>query len=289
MKEQLYLIPAEFDLTIAMVADLHARDGLEVVQLLKKHKPDLITIPGDFVQKKRPQENGKILDIPIVAFQKSVVPFLMSCSDIAPTFVSLGNHEAVLDEDDLRLVESTGVIVLDNTFQRISDEVVIGGLTAGHVINYRDYKASWIRTYGRTERYPSRSTGEMPNWFDVEAKWLEDFEQQDGYKILLNHHPEYWSLRDPYLSEYKIDLVLAGHAHGGQIRLFNRGLYAPGQGFFPKYTKGVFTGKYGRLVVSAGLCNTSGIFPRILNPTEVVYVKMCNNMCLDAGPRNYLV
>ena len=276
MKEQIYRIPAEFDLTIAVVADLHARKGSEIIQSLKNHKPDLITIPGDFVQKKRPQENGKMLDIPIVAFQKNVVPFLTCCSEIAPTFVSLGNHEAVLDEDDLALVESSGVTVLDNTFKRISDDVVIGGLSAGHVINYRKYKASWISTYGRTERYPSRKTEEMPKWFDVESGWLEAFEQQYGYKVLLNHHPEYWSLRDPYLSERKINLVLSGHSHGGQIRLFNKGLYAPGQGFFPKYTKGVFTGKYGRLVVSAGLCNTSGIFPRILNPTEVVYVKIIN-------------
>ena len=279
MKEQFYLIPAEFGFTIAVVADIHARDGSEVIRSLKEQKPDLITIPGDFVQKKRPQVNGKILDIPIVAFQKNVMPFLDCCADIAPTFISLGNHEAVLDEEDLALVKSTGVIVLDNTFQRIGD-VVIGGLTAGHVLNYREYKASWISTYGRTERYPSRNNEEMPKWFDVESKWLEAFEQQEGYKILLNHHPEYWSLREPYLSECKIDLVLSGHAHGGQIRLFNRGLYAPGQGIFPKYTKGIFTGKYGRLVVSAGLSNTSGIIPRLFNPTEVVYVKNCNKMSL---------
>lgn len=291
MKEKLYLIPADFNLTIAVVSDMYARDGSEVIRSLKNQKPDLIAIPGDFVQKKRPQEHGKMLDVPIVAFQKSVMPFLTFCAEMAPTYVSLGNHEAVLDEDDLALVESSGVIVLDNTFRRISDDVVIGGLTAtaGHVLNYRGYKTAWISTYGRTERYPSRNNEEMPKWFDVESKWLEAFEQQDGYKILLNHHPEYWSLREPYLSERKIDLVLSGHAHGGQIRLFNRGLYAPGQGFFPKYTKGLFTGKYGRLVVSAGLCNTSGILPRLFNPTEVVYVKICNNMYLNTDAKNSMM
>lgn len=70
MKEQFYVILAQFDLTVAVVADLHARDGSEVIRSLKKQKLDLITIPGDLVQKKRPQENGKMLDIPIVAFQK---------------------------------------------------------------------------------------------------------------------------------------------------------------------------------------------------------------------------
>lgn len=278
MKEQFYIIPAEFNFTIALVADLHAREGSEVTRSLKKHRPDLITIPGDFVQKKRPQEHGKMIDVPIVEFQKNVRPFLACCTDIAPTYVSFGNHEAVLDEEDLALVKSTGVIVLDNTFQRFNSDVVIGGLTAGHVINYREYKAMWLSAYGRTERYPSRRAEEMPSWFSVEAEWLKLFEEQDGYKILLNHHPEYWSLRAPYLSDYKIDLVLSGHAHGGQVRLCNRGLYAPGQGFFPKYTKGVFNGKYGMLVVSTGLCNTSGIIPRILNPTEIVYITISKDM-----------
>lgn len=56
--------------------------------------------------------------------------------------------------------------------------------------------------------------------------------------------------------------------------LVDGGLYAPGQGFFPKYTKGVWTGNNGSLVISAGLSNTSAVVPRILNPTEVVYVSI---------------
>ena len=55
---------------------------------------------------------------------------------------------------------------------------------------------------------------------------LEDFAGEDGYKILLCHHPEYWSLRDPMLRDKRIDLVLSGHAHGGQWRICGRGLFA---------------------------------------------------------------
>lgn len=271
MKEQIYFIPARLDLMIAIVADLHARDGTQVIQSLKKMRPDVITIPGDLVQKKRPQEHGKIIDIPIVIYQKNVIPFLTCCAEIAPTFLSLGNHEAVLDEDDLSLIKSTGVIILDNTFQRFNLDIVIGGLSAGHVINYRTYKTSWIREHGRTERYPSRNNKEMPKRFDVDVEWLSLFERQNGFKILLNHHPEYWRLREPYLSCKKIDLVLSGHAHGGQIRFLGKGLYAPGQGFFPKYTKGIYDD---RLVVSTGLANTSSIIPRLFNPKEIVYVRL---------------
>lgn len=277
LKEQLYLLPAKINLLLAIVADLHARDELEVVNSLKQWNPDIIAVPGDFVIRKRPKENGIYLDIPIVAYQKNVIPFLQECSEIAPTYVSLGNHESVLDEDDFEIISATGVTLLDNTYKNYNTGVIIGGLSAGHVTNYRKYKEAWLNEYGRTERYPSREQREMPRWFEVDSEWLNEFEARDEYKILLCHHPEYWSLREPYLNCRRIDLVLSGHAHGGQIRVLGQGLYAPGQGFFPKYTKGVWAGENGNLVISAGLSNTSMVVPRLFNPTEIVYVRLSVN------------
>lgn len=64
------------------------------------------------------------------------------------------------------------------------------------------------------------------------------------------------------------DLITCGHAHGGQVRLFGHGLFAPGQGFWPHYTKGVYGGK---MVISAGCSNTAPV-PRLFNPTEIVYI-----------------
>ena len=92
---------------------------------------------------------------------------------------------------------------------------------------------------------------------------------KDGH-ILLSHHPEYYSIIPA-----SVDLILSGHAHGGQIRMYNPfkrewfGLWSPGQGWWPKWTRGVYEG---RLVVSAGLSNTTWI-PRIGNPTEIVYLE----------------
>jgi predicted MPP superfamily phosphohydrolase len=96
---------------------------------------------------------------------------------------------------------------------------------------------------------------------EPDTEWLKDC--PDGYKILLSHHPEYYPLIEPYA-----DLILSGHAHGGQFRLFGRGLFAPGQGFLPRYSKGM----YGKMCVSAGLTNTTWV-PRINNPTELVIVE----------------
>ena len=98
--------------------------------------------------------------------------------------------------------------------------------------------------------------------------WLKSFEAEPGYKILLCHHPEYFPL---YLRDRDIDLVLSGHAHGGQIRIFNHGLFAPGQGIWPQYTAGMHEGK---MIISTGLANTGGLIPRINNDTELVVIKL---------------
>ena len=102
---------------------------------------------------------------------------------------------------------------------------------------------------------------------EADFEWLENFCGKDGYKILLCHHPEYY---EPFLKGKKINLILSGHAHGGQIRIRNQGIYAPGQGLFPKYTKGIYDGK---LIVTTGAANTASV-PRWGNPCEVVMIQI---------------
>ena len=66
-----------------------------------------------------------------------------------------------------------------------------------------------------------------------------------------------------------IDLTVSGHAHGGQWRFLGRGVYAPDQGLFPKYTSGLHEN---RLVISRGVANSVPLVPRFFNPCEVVTV-----------------
>jgi predicted MPP superfamily phosphohydrolase len=68
------------------------------------------------------------------------------------------------------------------------------------------------------------------------------------------------------------DLVLSGHAHGGQARipLILNGLYAPSQGFFPKFAGGLYELDNTDLIVSRGLCKNA--IPRVFNAPEVVIV-----------------
>ena len=90
-------------------------------------------------------------------------------------------------------------------------------------------------------------------------------------KILLAHEPQFF---EKYM-DAGYDLVLCGHAHGGQWRIpFTKiGLYAPGQGAFPKYTAGVHEKKNRAMVISRGLGNSE--FPlRLFNRPEIVVIEI---------------
>ncbi len=169
----------------------------------------------------------------------------------------------MVDGSDIKEIENTGVTLLDNCWREWNG-MLIGGLTSGYVTDYRAFRS----TQPAEPRYPHLEDlygiGLVRIKHRPETEWLSSFADQPGYKVLLSHHPEYFPLIPA-----SVDLVLSGHAHGGQIRLFNHGLWSSGQGWWPKWTRGVYDG---RLVVSTGLSNTTWI-PRIGNPTEIVYLE----------------
>lgn len=139
--------------------------------------------------------------------------------------------------------------MLDNTWMRLDGNIIIGGMTSPFVTEWRDTHQTVL------------------NYALPVTTWLDEFEEQDGFKILFDHHPEN---HERATKDRNIDLILSGHAHGGKIRIFNQGRYASHQGFFPKYTACVYDDRF---VVSRGLSNISKI-PRLWNPTEFVYIKL---------------
>ena len=248
MKETFYRIDAGMEMRLALITDIHNRRGLEVVESLEKQRPQIILLAGDLVQRKRSEiHNGEIINrnVPLEEKQENVLPFLSDCCGVAPVYMSLGNHEWMLSSRDLEDLRNTGAIILDNEWVRESS-LVIGGLTSGGFYGYKK---------------------------EPRSEWLEEFEKEPGFRLLLCHDPEYWAIKSPYLANRNIDLVLSGHAHGGQIRIFGHGLFSPGQGLIPKYTGGLFDGPKGKMIVSRGLSNTVPV-PRLGNPTELIYIDL---------------
>ncbi len=168
--------------------------------------------------------------------------FVAACNAIAPVFLSLGNH------DRASVLGALPGRFLDNDYVDVRIKGValrIGGLSA--LSSCRNTQAGQ----------------------KLQTHWLADFCGTDRYKILLCHQPE---LYPTYLAELPIELVVSGHAHGGQWRIpfTDQGIFAPGQGLFPRLTGGVTDG---RLVISRGLSNSVCI-PRFFNPREIVLIEI---------------
>lgn len=260
MNEKHYQLNTPF--SIALLSDLHGRPFSNVERSLRRNSPEVICICGDFIYGRRPEDGRSPLEE-----QVNVLPFIAMCADIASTYVSLGNHEWLLDETDIYDIEKTGARVMDNDWI-VREGAVIGGLTSAYATDYRRFRNSC----SSDERYPSRRLGRhrRPAAQHAETGWVTEMPQ--GYRILLSHHPEYWDS----VKDMGIDLMLSGHTHNGQFSYYSMkqrrwtGLWAPGQGWFPKYSSGVY--ESGRLVVSAGLSNTAPV-PRLFNPTQIIYIK----------------
>ncbi len=104
---------------------------------------------------------------------------------------------------------------------------------------------------------------------DTVYKLADSVADSPNIKILLAHMPQ-------FLDKYKdlgFDFILSGHAHGGQWRIpfTGVGLYAPGQGVFPKLTAGVHASGKTKMIISRGLGNSE--FPlRLFNRPEMIVI-----------------
>ena len=118
-------------MSIVFLSDLHNSPFEPVTAETAKLKPEIIAVTGDFIfGHKIPQDTDSIL-----LTQKNVLPFLKGCAELAPTFVSFGNHEWRLTDYDIQLIKNTGVVLLDNEYVSLNG-VVIGGLTSASKTGY---------------------------------------------------------------------------------------------------------------------------------------------------------
>ncbi|KLA26384.1 metallophosphoesterase [Bacillus cereus] len=239
-------IPSSFKgFKILQISDLHNKkfgDNQEnLIQKVKSINPDIIAITGDLIDSKsyNPEVSMELI-------RKLVKKY--------PVYFVTGNHEKWSGKyNNLeKELKKHHVIVLRNEHVSIQ----IGGQDI-HILGIDD---------------PEFVTGNRDEGNVVKDEIIKaKFEMQpDTYNVLLSHRPE-------FLTEYadeQINLVLSGHAHGGQVRLpFIGGLVAPNQGMFPTYTAGLYEKQNTSMVVSRGLGNS--IIPqRIFNRPELVVVQL---------------
>ena len=245
-------LPAAFSgFRIAHISDLHntqfGEDNRRLLELLAEIKPDTIAVTGDLMDSRRTE--------PEIAVQ-----FVSNAVKLAPVCYVPGNHEsriAVYEETEAALIQA-GATILRNRqilLKRGAARISILGLEDP------GFTAEKEKSEERRKRV------------DFQLKDLLA-DSAGTYTILLSHRPELF----PVYEENWVDLALCGHAHGGQIRLPGLGgMIAPNQGFFPKYTSGLYQRGRTAMVVSRGLGNS--LFPfRLNNPPEVVEIRLERTM-----------
>lgn len=239
-------LPEAFDgYRIAHVSDLHnaemGKNNEKLLDMLRDAGPDIIAITGDIIDSRN--TNVEI-----------ALEFTKAAMEIAPCYYVTGNHEARVSEyDELKegLIEQ-GVVVLDD--ERI--ELELSGETIALLgVNDPSFQTDYL--FGDSETV-------------MQSKLQEISDAENEFTILLSHRPELFEV----YADNNMDLVLSGHAHGGQFRLpFVGGLVAPNQGLLPKYDAGLYTEENTNMIVSRGIGNS--ILPfRFNNRPEVILIEL---------------
>ena len=237
-------LPANRTCTLLLLSDLHSHSfGKEQKRLLKKLKgitPDLVLLAGDIVDDK--------------VKPAGVAAFFQAKRRMAPVYYVTGNHEIRTGkaEEIKRRLQEGGIHVLDGGWEYITAnkmEFFIGGF---------DDPEDWKR----------RPKGEYPAYI---KQYFSEKCSPDFFHLLLCHRPVPMDLGEML----PVDLALAGHTHGGWMRLpgLINGLYAPDQGVFPKYAGGIFSKGGMTQIVSRGLSGHRWV-PRVFNPPEIVVIHL---------------
>ncbi len=241
-------------ITVVALADLHGKRfgkyGRDLREKVLALSPDLILFPGDTVS----ASCGGL---------SYAARLIGELSQAAPVVIVPGNHERRSGRcgEIAERYKAAGAYVLINEqldLDICGSPVHILGLAEDIAASRLDY----IRQMAGEFDYPDNDS------------LLLSLSREEGVRIVLTHFPELFAaIGQRSYRRFDFDIMFAGHAHGGQIRLKNgTGLYAPGQGVLPKYSGGMY-GERPALVVSRGLGNDS-IVPRINNRPEITCVTL---------------
>lgn len=237
-------LPDQFrGMRIVQISDFHYAEYTEpyflreIVELVNRLKPDMTVFNGDFIT------NGLFP-------QNRTKAFAYKCTEILShvqcplRYSVLGNHDATEAFKDtvIDALATHKMPLLNNAFAPLE----------------RDGKRLWIA-----------GTGDVCcNQMDLN-KAIPPSSLTDGEPVILMvHEPDVL----PQIARYKVDLMLSGHTHGGQIRLpFLPALSLPE--FGKRYVEGLFRVGPTQLYVNRGI-GTVGLPFRFNCPPEIAEITL---------------
>lgn len=236
---------SETPLRIAFISDLHSclyggEDQSDLLEAVRAQNPDMVLLGGDIFDSRRMPDDGGVTALKALG------------SEYNCYYVS-GNHEVRHGKLDYykEIVASCGITVLDGFNTKIAISAISG---TPDIYGFDDVTAY----------------GDLSEQLSHIEQVKENFHFEESFNILLIHRPENFE----HYADLGFDLVLAGHAHGGQWRIpgLLNGLYCPGEGLFPKYAGGLYQKDGTTMIVSRGLAKESNFVPRIFNRPELVII-----------------
>lgn len=229
---------------MVQLSDLHSKPAKNVLKTVKKLKPDIIFVTGDYINDHEKNKEK------MLSYGKELVK-------TAPVFYITGNHERRLENFDELMSKLKGIgftVLLDET-----DDIIINGNKI-NILGLDENQAGF-------DDYKARKNGTFK--YKDESPLFKELSEKSGYKVVLSHYPEnFMAVSENEYSQYDFDIQLSGHAHGGQFILPLIGpVFSPGQGIMPKYAKGSF-GERPKLIISRGIGNAEFPF-RLFNHPEI--------------------
>lgn len=241
---------------VVLISDLHSRqygdDNLRLKEIIAAQKADAIFMAGDMLS--RSADEKDILDF---------AEFVSDLNELAPVYYTIGNHENEFSAEKLECVKSSvtaaGGVFLNNECA----DVQLGESKVRLAAILGDNEP-WLDYYSDSSKLPESCEP---------FEFLADLRDCDLPTIWLAHKPDMMIFFEPY-KEYRMDLVLGGHVHGGVWRIPGiGGVISPSEGLFPHYDKGEYSFGSTKFILSGGLTGY-GWIPRIFNLPEICVITL---------------
>lgn len=227
---------------ISDVHDQHCKIKNEIIDKIKWLQPDIILCVGDIIDDQSENE-------------KNTISFLNQLVNIAPVYMSLGNHEIDFYQDkNYQSIKRIGIHLLEEEYEDISinnQKIRIGGM----------YNYAFSQDDGDITKESMKDSKTY--------QFLSRMTNTDNFQLMMAHRPDSFIYGQAY--KWNVDLICSGHVHGGQVILpYIGGLYAPEQGWFPQCDYGMYKLGKSKLLVTRGISSSNELLPRFNNPCEII-------------------